>query len=650
MKLERLFDRLVPSAHAEGDWERVLADARRRSRPVRVLRFAVPAATAAVVALALAWPFQSESPTVLARALAAIGDGPVIHIVTRGESGGSLVDLSTGGVTPLFAESEIWYDRDRGVHSVARFGGRVTSDRVRPPGMVPAREVDRYVSLVNRYRDELRSGKARVVARGRVNGRPVHWIRLEGERFPEGGDGHYHLLAQEVAVDRDTYEPVYMRFTRDGRPWTMGTGELFLQLETLAAGEGDFDPDQGAPSQRAIYAGAERGRDLRRSALGGLFGRPAIWLGPAFGGKQLAETRELIFKHKEQKNDPWQTVRGATLFYGQLRPKRFGVRLRDDTKPYILLTEAKTISPIWRAALYGTDIPDGSVQIDASRAGFLRTNGVYVSINARRMRDVIEAAAALRPFGAEAPPASGLDFEQIAREVDARTAHRVVATGASPVRPRPLVKRGAKVAQSGSGDGISVRIYRSGAAVFDTAGMSSGLRKRLPARISVGCLKVTGPAGSIGGVLVPFGRRITILLRGHVRRGRPARPIAPPFDACELGIGLGRNWLPRFDWHGGAEIPLTERGRRFFEERAAARELSTFARVGPMRRARDAMKRGAQAPPATSLADPNGRIVVESVGNRITLSLTASTGRRFFLEIVRGRIGRTNIGRFAFVR
>lgn len=653
MSIDGVLDQLIPLPEAEGDWEQVLADAQREpSRHLFALGLGLPVLAAAVVAIAvLAWPFQSEPPTVLARALAAIGDGPVIHIVSRGDSGSDLVDLTTGEVTPLLAESEVWYDPKRGVHSVSRLGGRVTDDRLTPPRMVSAQEAERYVSLINRYRSELRSGKARVIGRGKVNGRDVLWIRLNGRWRADGHDGHYHLWAEEVAVDSASYEPVYARMTRDGRPppGPFG-GQLFLKLETLSAGEGDFDPDPSRSRRTSIYAGSELAREISRGALRRFFPEPAIWLGEAHKGKRLAEAREQRFKHKENKDDPWQTVRGVSLFYGELRPRRFGIRLRNDRKPFVLLTEAKQISPMWHAAVDGVDVPEGSVRIDAGGTGFLRRGRVYVSINAHTVGDVLAAALELRPVGSPAPPRSTLDVARIAREIESRKAHTVAVSGGSRVRPRPIVKRGSKVVQTGSGDGVTVRIYRSGAAVFDTTRLSQSRLAMIHGEITAGCAKITGPTGSLGGYQTPFRRRITILLLGHLRRGQPPRPISPPFDVCELGLGQGRNALPRFNWHGPVEIPLTERGRRFFEERAAAREVTTFARVGAMRRARAAMRRGASAPPAAELADRKGRVVVTSGGDRITVSLTASTGRRFFVEIVRGRVARTNARGFARVR
>jgi hypothetical protein len=83
----------------------------------------------------------------------------------------------------------------------------------------------------------------------------------------------------------------------------------------------------------------------------------------------------------------------------------------------------------------------------------------------------------------------------------------------------------------------------------------------------------------------------------------------------------------------------------FFEERAAARELAHFVRNGVRRQARIQMKAGAPAPPAERLFDRDRPYTaVSSGGDRFRGSLTAPTGRRFFIEIVQGRIGRKNVG------
>lgn len=648
--MHRALDGLVEEPREHGDWGTVLADAERSGRRSRVVRMAVAGVAAlALVGAALVAPFEDEqAPGVVDLALAAIGDGPVIHLVTRGDWGGTLVDLSTGEVTPVYAETELWYDRTRGVHYVSRFGGNVTSDGIADAAQVPQQQTRQYLALANRYRNELKSGKAKVVADGTVEGRPVRWIRLGGEWFPRVEDGRAHLHAEEVAVDASTHEPVYMRRTDDGRP-VEGTGQLILELETLGAGEGDFSADP-ADDPRFLIAGSALGRQLSRVELEEALGGKALWLGPQHAGKQLAEARIQEFRTKKQRDDQWDVVEGISLFYGSLAPRRGAIRIHDNEKPFVQILQATRPSPMWRGSELAADVPEGSVLVDAGGTGFLRRDGVSVSVGAPELRDMLEAAAGLHPVGAEAPPASPLDFAQIARSVQQQ---RVVRTeGFAPVRPRPLIRRNAKAIQRGGTKGVTVVVFEGGGARFDTRGMEPALQRAMPNQLQARCFKLMGRDRTSNGAYgtAPKDGVRSIALLAQPQHGRV--PVASgPFDACELGGMFGRNWLPRFDWHWPLEIGLTARGRRWFEERAAARELGHFVRNGPRKLTRQAMKRGEPARPVETLRDPaRPEITVAASANGFTASLTASSGRRFFVEIDRGRIGRTNAKGLAFIR
>ncbi|TMK73108.1 MAG: hypothetical protein E6G50_02570 [Actinobacteria bacterium] len=87
-----LLDELTPSYDGRrGDWERIAADAeqtqpRALRRSTRLRLGVVVGAIAAVAALVLSSPFGSERGNVLDRALAAVGDGPVLHVVLRGST------------------------------------------------------------------------------------------------------------------------------------------------------------------------------------------------------------------------------------------------------------------------------------------------------------------------------------------------------------------------------------------------------------------------------------------------------------------------------------------------------------------------------------------------------------------------------------
>jgi hypothetical protein len=646
----RALDDLVEEPDEHGDWDRVVVDADRGNRRAWVLRIAVVGVAAVVaVGAALVSPFEDEQPTgVVGRALAAIGDGPVIHLVTRGDWGGTLVDLSTGEVTPVYAESEVWYDASRGAHFVSRFGDKVTSDGMVAADDVPQQQAGQWIALANRYRDELSSGKAKVVAEGTVDGRPVRWIRLEGEWFPRIDDGRLHLHAEEVAVDATTFQPVFMRRTDDGRP-VEGTGQLIIELETLPAGEGDFSAD---PSQERgpLMGGAGLGRHLSRAELAQTLGGKTLWLGSDHAGKPLAESRIQEFMSRKDPEADWDVVEGVSLFYGSFAPRRGGIRIRDDQKPFVQILQATQPAPMWRGAELAADVPEGSLLVDAGGTGFLRRDGVLVSISAPEVRDVLAAAVALRRVGAEAPPEGALDLEQVAGAI--RPGELVRTEGFAPVRPRSLIRPNAKAIQRGSTRGVTVVVYAGGGARFDTTGMEPALQRAMPEQLQARCFKLIGRDGQSNGAYgtAPKDGRRSVALLAQPQHGR-IPTASGPFDACELGGQFGRNWLPQFDWHWPLEIPLTEGGRRFFEERAAARELGHFVRNGTRQRARQAMKRGASAPPASSLRDPaRPYIRVSSSGDGFTAGLTASTGRRFFIEIERGRIGRTNAKGLAFIR
>jgi hypothetical protein len=649
-EFHRALDGLVEEPTEQGNWEGVRADAERRGRRAWLLRVAVVGAAAVVaVGAGLVSPFEDDQPTgVVGRALAAIGDGPVIHLVTRGEWGGMVVDLSMGELTPVHGESEVWYDPARGVHYVSRLGDNVTSEAIRPPDQLSEVEVAAYVGLANRYRDELKSGRAKVVARGRVGDREVLWIRVRSQWLPDVGDGREHLFTEEVAVDRKTYEPVYMRSTRDGHP-PPGAGQLILKLETLPAGEGDFTADEQTPVRSGPMRFGPRG-DLSRDALAAALDGEALWLGESHDGKPLVQSQVMEFGTKGD-DDQWETVHGVSLFYGSLHPKRGGIRMRDYKKPFVQVVEATELSPAWIGGQQFGDIPEGSVLLNASGGGLLQRDGVYISVNAPEVRDVLEAAVALRRVGDAAPAASGLDLDRIARRLD--RVQLVEVEGTAPVKPRSLFPRNARPLQRGVSKGVKVTTYTGLAARFDTRAMDPELQRLLPEKVGGRCFGVHGDVAGAGasGQIPRNGVRAVVLIPHPRPPGRRRPPTSRRFDACEIGAQFGRNWLPRLDWHWPVEIPLTERGRRFFEERAAAIELGHFVRNGARQRARLAMKRGAEAPPAAFLRDPaRPYIRVSASGNGFTASLTASTGRRFFIEIRRGRIARTNAKGLAFIR
>jgi hypothetical protein len=429
IELRERLERLVPDTPAEGDWERVLADAERQQLRRLGLVLPLAAAAAAIAVIVLAWPFGSERPGgVLDRALAAIGEGPVLHVVYRGEWGPTLVDLSSGELTPLLAESELWYDPDRGVHHRFRLGSVIQSDVVVPRRMLSARQEQAFLALADNYRTALESGEAKVLGPGEVAGRPVQWIRVRRASLREAG--RTRVYAEEVAVDRNTSEPVYARITEDGEV-KAGNGRAIVELERVSAGP--FDAKEPADDPRGEpEGGTEFGKLLAPGEFSAAVGGAAFWLGPSYDGEQLEDAREFIVRDKT-------TRKGLYLFYGELR--RDGENLlRALSEPKVVLEEFRELPDFWIAGADASAAKEGSLLVTnarvyeggkevAIRTGIVLRDGTYVSIKAADVRTVLEAAAALRPSDVEAAPPSTLDLARIAQEVEARKGHLTEVSG-----------------------------------------------------------------------------------------------------------------------------------------------------------------------------------------------------------------------------
>jgi hypothetical protein len=433
IELRERLERLVPDTPAEGDWERVLADAQRPQLRRLGLVLPLAAAAAAIAVVVLAWPFGGERPTgVLDRALAAIGQGPVLHVVYRGESGHTLVDLSSGELTPLVAESELWYDPKRGVHYISRVGSVTQSDRVIARRLLSAREERAFLALADNYRAALESGKAKVIGPGAVGGRPVLWIRVWSDAVPDVRGGPDHIVAEEVAIDRETSEPVYARITEDGRS-KPGNGRAIITLERLSADAADFDAKEASDEpQKDVEGRTEFGKLLAPGEFSGAVGGAAFWLGPSYDGEQLADAREFTVRHKT-------TRKGLYLFYGELR--RDGENLlRALSKPKVVLEEFRELPDFWISGAHASAAKEGSLLVTnarvyeggkevAVRTGIVLRDGTYVSIQGADVRTVLDAAAALRPSTVEAAPPSTLDLATIAREVEASEGQVTEVTG-----------------------------------------------------------------------------------------------------------------------------------------------------------------------------------------------------------------------------
>jgi hypothetical protein len=244
----------------------------------------------------------------------------------------------------------------------------------------------------------------------------------------------------------------------------------------------------------------------------------------------------------------------------------------------------------------------------------------------------------------------------------------------APPRPSPQpgprrVRLGALV-QRGESQGVSVSIYDPGIAIFDFTSASARL-SGLAADASAGCLRarflngrwLSDDLGASGEAVGRAGGRLRIDLAG----GRPDNlpfAVPPPYDGCEIGGLYGHRWNDAFGTRAPVEIPLSETGRHFFNDRAAARDLAYFVRS---KRIQEMRLSSSPRPELEALARRYPHRVVElqredqfapedKIGfwigpGTIRFTTTSSTGRRFFVTAVQRtlKLPRDNLGDLAFV-
>lgn len=398
-----VLDELVPPRPGPDRWGAIVGVAG-EARPARRrwLVAALPATCAVVAAafLALAWPFESgPRGTILERAAAAIGDGPVLHVVIRSGWSHTLVDVETGERRVIHGESEFWYDPARGVHRISRFGGIVQDDALLPLGQVA--QLEKGLSrLVTGYRDALRDGSARVLENDVVEGKPVSWIRVWSRMVHAGADAELNELAHDVAVSTETFEVVATRETLDGRLTPYGIS-IVLDADSLPAGEGDFrrlTPDLGAGVFEGGWVGAGNPGtgSFTPSEASGVLGRRALWAGDRVNGLELARVWQDERKAHYVGEERWRTYGGVTFFYGAID---------DDGKPrrselYVRISESVTLDRGFHGGPPEYAPPEGSALLTGGRSALLHEDGVYLNIVASSQELVLEAARALEPVPA----------------------------------------------------------------------------------------------------------------------------------------------------------------------------------------------------------------------------------------------------------
>jgi hypothetical protein len=235
-----------------------------------------------------------------------------------------------------------------------------------------------------------------------------------------------------------------------------------------------------------------------------------------------------------------------------------------------------------------------------------------------------------------------------------------LATGPPPrYVPRKLPARSnvppSSPLQRGTGNGVTVTAGANGVVLFDTRGIDPSVRPLVDtrhARVSFGCFKLVREFGIADRKGIGFEGRFAPSVAVRIF-GLPR-----PWDGCEIQGSYGHRWPDRNGSHTAVEIALTPKGRRFFSDRAAARDLALFVRTAKIQRIRKLtgaqLLAGLSRYPVVQLGSPSsipplGRIGYAQTPDGVVFVERSASGRRFVVEVRHRRIARQNLKPYAFV-
>ncbi len=361
---------------------------RRRRLPARALALAAVLATALVAVSVV--ELTGRGPSLAERALAAIGDGRVVHLVaTREEGQQMLVDLRDGTARPIGITVETWFDSQSGeARTTTRRDGVLVADSLsraeaRAPAELPIPSDPAIATFVRDYRDALAREEARIVGRSELDGVRVVWLVLSPSRG----------RTDEVALSEETNLPVAFRLGVSGEL----AGDLWRVsvIGSKARVAGDFapSPTTGGPISGRVE-GAQAASLAEAARL--LRGR-ALWPGRNPVGLQLRriQAQTLI---RSFAGGPSEKGAGLALLY------------RNEAGAFVEIWEALEPEPAYgftegRLTLGFAPIPeeDALVLVMADSNGSIwlgqfRRASVYVTIRGSGRDVVVEAARALRPI------------------------------------------------------------------------------------------------------------------------------------------------------------------------------------------------------------------------------------------------------------
>ena len=206
--------------------------------------------------------------------------------------------------------------------------------------------------------------------------------------------------------------------------------------------------------------------------------------------------------------------------------------------------------------------------------------------------------------------------------------------------------------QRGTGNGVSVTVGTNGVVLFDASRIDPHARALIGRSVGAGCFKLTHEFGIFDARELVFSGRFASAFAVRIFG------LSHPWDGCEIQGSYGHRWPDRNGSHSAVEIALTDKGRRYFADRAAARDLALFVRSAKIQRIRRltgaALVRGLSPYPivrlrSTAASPPLGKIGYATTANGVTFVERSASGHRFVVEVRNRRIVSKKLEPYAFV-
>jgi hypothetical protein len=338
-------------------------------------------AALAVVAVGVALVLPKGNSGIVDRALAAIGAGPVMHVIADMPTGVVDVNLRSGQRTASTYRLELWADRDfKRFHIVMSYRGKTAVDVLYPQDAKQGASVGTvdpaFAALWIGYRQALATGKAKVVRKGTAYGRPVYWLRFKAAAAKSA--------PSEVAVDAKTFKPVVYRIYSG----SVAVDQHILLAETIPFSTRDFTRRGPAPQQSLSVGGGSSSSSGSSTTPSTVVPRGWLVADETIIGQKLASVEPFTTTTRHT------TVHGIRLIYGRVH---HGANADDATT----IEELRNPDDprLW------AHIPPGVIEIQQGQTstssghsfttwtGNLRSHHHYVTITSTRNESTVIAIA-----------------------------------------------------------------------------------------------------------------------------------------------------------------------------------------------------------------------------------------------------------------